>query len=139
MFSLNRVMLAGNVTKDPEEQKLKGGQVKAKFTLAVNRQWKSQGGEVQKETIFVDCVAWGKTAENVLEYVRKGRGLFVEGRLCIDHFKSTKDGSNVTYPYVTASSVLFGPRPAGQTSNGADDEEPTDDGEDAADDGNAFE
>ncbi len=86
----NKVMLMGNLTRDVEVRHTSGNQAVANIGLAVSRKWRSQDGELREETAFVDCEAWGKTAETLSKYVSKGRPLFVEGRLKLDQWE--KDG-----------------------------------------------
>lgn len=91
-FNLNRVMLAGNLTRDVELRHTAGNQAIAKIGLACNRRWKTPEGEQREETMFVDCEAWGKTAEFINQYFSKGRPIFIEGRLKLDQWedKETK-------------------------------------------------
>src|SRR5262245_11236047 len=79
--SLNKVMLMGNLTRDPELRYIPSGQGVATFTIAVNRAYNSQSGEKKEEVSFIRVVAWGKTGENCNQYLKKGSPVFVEGRL----------------------------------------------------------
>ncbi len=90
MPNLNRVMLMGNLTRDPELRYLPNNTAVASFGLAVNRRWRNQQGEMQEEVTFVDCEAWAKQAETINQYLRKGRPIFIEGRLKLDQWE--KDG-----------------------------------------------
>jgi single-strand DNA-binding protein len=81
MASFNRVILAGNLTRDPELRYTPKGSAVAGFGLAVNRTWKSESGESKEEVSFIDIEAWGRQAEVIAQYMRKGRPLLVEGRL----------------------------------------------------------
>lgn len=80
MSNYNRVILLGNLTRDPELRQTQGGASVAKLGLAVNRKY-TANGEQKESTCFVDLVAWGKQAEVLCQYVHKGDKLFVEGRL----------------------------------------------------------
>jgi single-strand DNA-binding protein len=84
MASFNRVILAGNLTRDPELRYTPKGTAVAKIGLAVNRTWKSESGESKEEVTFIDIEAWGRQAEVIAQYMRKGRPLLVEGRLKLD-------------------------------------------------------
>jgi single-strand DNA-binding protein len=85
MANLNRVLLIGRLTRDPETRATSGGQTVAKLGLAVNRNYtRRESGERVEETCFVDLEAWGRTAETMARYLRKGRQVFVEGRLRLD-------------------------------------------------------
>jgi single-strand DNA-binding protein len=87
MNGFNKVILAGNLTRDPELRYTPGGMAIAKFGLAVNRKWKdSQSGEMKEEVTFVDIDAFGKQAETIGNYLKKGRPILVEGRLKLDQW-----------------------------------------------------
>ncbi len=77
----NKVILMGNLTRDPEVRSLPSGQSVASFGLAVNRTWRGADGNQQESVSYIDCVAWGKTGEIIAQYVQKGRPLLVSGRL----------------------------------------------------------
>lgn len=77
----NKVILMGNLTRDPEVRSLPSGQSVTNFGLAVNRTWRGQDGTPQESVSFIDCVAWGKTGEIIAQYVQKGRPILVSGRL----------------------------------------------------------
>lgn len=79
-MNLNSVMLAGNLTRDIETRQA-GGSTVGKFGLAINRKYKTQAGEQREEVTFVDCEAWGKTAEVMAKYLGKGSPVLIEGRL----------------------------------------------------------
>lgn len=77
----NKVILMGNLTRDPETRTTSGGQSVTRFSLAVNRTWRSAAGEQQEAVSFIDCVAWGKPGEIIAQYLQKGRAVLVSGRL----------------------------------------------------------
>jgi single-strand DNA-binding protein len=77
----NKVVLMGNLTRDPETRTTPSGQSVTNFSLAVNRTWKGQDGTTQENVSYIDCVAWGKTGEIIAQYMQKGRALLVSGRL----------------------------------------------------------
>lgn len=81
MASLNKVLLIGNLTRDPELRYIPSGSAVTSFTLASNRVYKLQSGEKKEEVSFVRVVVWGRMAEVCNEYLKKGRPVFVEGRL----------------------------------------------------------
>jgi single-strand DNA-binding protein len=87
MASFNRVILAGNLTRDPELRYTPKGTAVAQITLAINRTWKSETGESKEEVSFVDVEAWGRQGEVIAQYMRKGRPLLVEGRLKQDKWE----------------------------------------------------
>lgn len=88
MATLNRVLLIGNLTRDPELRYTQGGQAVAEFGLAVNREFKAESGERKEEVCFVDCLAWAKQAEVIHRYLKKGRPVFLEGRLQYDTWEA---------------------------------------------------
>jgi single-strand DNA-binding protein len=92
MASFNKVILAGNLTRDPELRYTPKGTAVARITLAVNRVYTAEGGEKKEEVSFVDIDAWGRQAEVIAQYMKKGRPLLVEGRLKQDSWedKNTK-------------------------------------------------
>lgn len=93
MPNLNKVFLMGNLTRDIEIRVLPKGTPVGQFAMAINRKFKTESGEQREEVLFVDCEAWGKTAETLAKYVGKGSPLYVEGRLRLDQWedKTTKE------------------------------------------------
>ena len=87
MANFNRVILAGNLTRDPELRYTPKGTAIASFGLAINRKWKSETGEAKEEVTFVDVEAWDRQAEVVAQYFKKGRPILVEGRLKFDQWE----------------------------------------------------
>jgi single-strand DNA-binding protein len=77
----NKVILMGNLTRDPEVRTTPNGQSVANFSLAVNRTWRDANGQTQDAVSYIDCVAWGKAGEIIAQYMQKGRSLLVSGRL----------------------------------------------------------
>ena len=102
---LNKIFLMGRLTRDPELRRTQSGTAVTSFSLAVDRDFKSQSGE--KETDFIDVVAWRSTAEFVAKYFTKGRMAVVEGRLQIREWKD-KDGNNRRSAEVVADNIYFG-------------------------------
>jgi single-strand DNA-binding protein len=93
MANLNKVMLIGNLTRDPELRVTPKGTAICTFSIAVNRKFKDDSGGEREEVTYVDIEAWGKSGENISKYCTKGRPLFVEGRLRLDQWedKNTKE------------------------------------------------
>ena len=77
----NKVILMGNLTRDPEVRTTPNGQSVANFSIAVNRTWKGSDGSQQDSVSYIDCVAWGRTGEVIAQYMQKGRPILVSGRL----------------------------------------------------------
>jgi single-strand DNA-binding protein len=92
MPSLNKVMLMGNLTRDPELRVTPKGTAICQFSLAINREFKLESGEKRDEVVFVDVEAWGKAGETVAKYLTKGKPLFVEGRLKLEQWEDKKTG-----------------------------------------------
>ncbi|MAD24986.1 MAG: single-stranded DNA-binding protein [Verrucomicrobiales bacterium] len=94
MASFNKVILMGNLTRDPELRYTPKGTAVAKLGLAVNRTWRNADGQQQDETTFVDVDAFGKQAETLGQYMQKGRPILVEGRLKLDQWEDKNTGQN---------------------------------------------
>lgn len=106
MASYNKVLLMGNLTRDVELKYTPGNQAVANIGLAVNRRYKTAEGEQREETTFVDCEAWGRTAEVMNQYLAKGRPVFVEGRLKLDTW-TDKDGGKRSKHRVVVENFQF--------------------------------
>ena len=106
-MNMNLVVLAGNLTRDPELRVVSSGQPVANIGLAVNRRWKDKSGEQKEETLFITVVAWGRTAELCAEHLRKGASVAVEGRLQSRSWED-KDGGKRSTIEVVADRVHFG-------------------------------
>src|SRR5436190_19752212 len=105
MASLNKVLLIGNLTRDPDLRYTSAGTAVANLRLAVNRTFVVQGDK-REETLFIDVVAWGKQAEACGEYLAKGSAIFVDGRLQSREYE-VKDGGKRTVIEVVADTVQF--------------------------------
>jgi single-strand DNA-binding protein len=105
MAGFNKIILMGNLTRDPEIRYAPSGTPVANFGLAVNRKYR-QGEEMKEEVCFVDIVVFGKQAETCGQYLSKGNGALVEGRLQMRKFE-TKDGQKVTKHEVVAENIRF--------------------------------
>lgn len=90
----NKVLLMGNLTRDVELRHTSSNQAVANIGLAVNRSWRTPEGETREEVTFVDCEAWGKTAETLSKFLSKGRPVFIEGRLKLDTWQDKEGGGN---------------------------------------------
>lgn len=117
MANFNKVILAGNLTRDPQLSYLPSGTPVCEFGLAINRKWKSQTGEMKEEVCFVDCRAFGRPGETINQYMTKGRPILVEGRLRFEQWEG-KDGQKRSRLSVVAEGFQFlggppGNRPAG--------------------------
>ena len=108
-MNYNRIILAGHVTRDPQLSYLPSQTAVVEFGLAASRKWKGQDGQVKEEVCFVDCRAYGKSAETLNQYVKKGSALLVEGRLQFDQWE--KDGQKRSKHRVAVDSFQFGSKP----------------------------
>jgi single-strand DNA-binding protein len=113
MAMLNRVLLIGNLTRDPELKYTPQGTAVCDFAIALNEKFKAKDGTWQEKVHYIDIAAWGRTAEVCGEYLKKGRPVFVEGRLNQDRWE--QDGQKRSKVRVTAERVQFlgGPPGAG--------------------------
>ena len=107
MASFNKVILVGNLTRDPELRYTPKGTAIAKFGLAVNRVWTNEAGEKKEEVTFVDIDVFGRTAENVAQYMRKGSPLLVEGRLRLDQWDDKQTGQKRSKLGVVGEIIQF--------------------------------
>ncbi len=105
--SFNRVILAGNMTRDPESRALPSGQPLTKFSLAINRSYTTKDGEKREEVTYVDIDAFGKQAEVIAKYCSKGSGILVEGRLKQDSWDDKKTGEKRTKLGVILENFTF--------------------------------
>ncbi len=106
MSNFNKVLLMGNLTRDPQLTYLPSETAVVDFGLAVNRKWKSREGENRDETCFVDCRMFGRRAEVINKYCKKGNPLFIEGRLTFDSWQA-QDGTKRSKLKVTVENFEF--------------------------------
>ena len=119
MASFNKVMLLGNLTRDPEVKYTPKGSAVADIGLAVNRTYTTDGGEKREETTFVDVAMWGRQAEIAGEYLKKGRPLFVEGRLQLDTWDDKQTGQKRSKMRVVCENFqMLGSRDGGGEGGG---------------------
>ena len=119
MANLNRVLLLGNVTRDPEVRYTPKGSAVCDLGIAVNRAYTTDSGEKSEEVTFVDVTLWGRTAEIASEYLKKGRPVFIEGRLQMDTWDDKQTGQKRTRLRVVAENMqLLGGRPQGGADSG---------------------
>ena len=114
MASFNKVILLGNLTRDPEVRYTPKGSAVTDLGIAVNRQYTLENGEKREEVTFVDVTFWGRTAEVAGEYLKKGRPIFIEGRLQLDTWDDKQSGQKRSKLRVVAEGMqLIGARPGG--------------------------
>lgn len=102
----NKVILMGNLTRDPETRSTSSGQSVTNFSLAVSRSWKGQDGSQQEQTSFINCVAWAKAGEIIAQYLTKGSPVLVSGRLDQRSYED-KDGNKRTAVEVVVEDFNF--------------------------------
>ena len=120
MANLNKVLLLGNVTRDPEIRYTPKGSAVCDLGVAVNRAYTIDSGEKREEVTFVDVTLWGRTAEVASEYLRKGRPVFIEGRLQMDTWDDKQTGQKRSRLRVVAENMqLLGGRPPGGATDAA--------------------
>ena len=107
MNGFNKVIIAGNLTKDPELRYTPKGTAVAKLGLAINRTWTGEDGKKNEETTFVEIDAWGKQAETISQYLKKGRPVLIEGRLKLDQWDDKTTGRKQQRLGVTLESFTF--------------------------------
>lgn len=127
MANLNKVMIIGNVTRDPEIKYTPKGSAVVDIGIAVNRTFTPEGGERREETTYIDVTLWGRTAETAAEYCKKGRSVYVEGRLQLDSWEDKASGQKRSKLRVVGENYqLLDRRPgvaSGSAGSGGGDEE----------------
>lgn len=107
MPNLNKVMLMGNITRDPEVRYTPKGTAVTDISLAINRTYSLDDGERREETTYVDVTYWGRQAEVIGEYMKKGRPIYVEGRLQLDQWEDKTTGQNRSRLKVVGDNFQF--------------------------------
>ena len=106
MANFNKILLLGNLTRDPQLSYLPSQTAVGEFGLAVNRKWTGKDGEKKEETCFVDCRSFGKQAETINKYLTKGRPVFIEGRLTFESW-TAQDGTKRSRHRVIVENFQF--------------------------------
>ncbi len=113
MANLNKVMLMGNLTRDPEVRHTPKGLAVAELAMAINRTWKDEQGQKQEETTFVDITFYGRSAELAQQYLTKGRPLYVEARLKLDTWDDKETGKKRSKLKLIGENMQFLSSPQG--------------------------
>lgn len=116
--SFNKVLLMGNLTRDVELKYTQSNMAVGNFGIAVNHRYKTASGELKEDVMFVDCEAWGKTAEALSKFFTKGRPIFLEGRLKLDTWQDKNDGSKRSKHKVVIENFHFVDSKAGGEGGG---------------------
>jgi single-strand DNA-binding protein len=118
MANVNRVILIGNLTRDPQLKYLPSQTAVAEFGLAINRKYKSASGEAKEDVCFVDCTAFGRTGEVINQYCQKGKQIYIEGRLKYDSWEDKQGGGKRSKLGVVVENFQFlGGRESGAGPN----------------------
>jgi single-strand DNA-binding protein len=119
MANFNKVLLMGNLTRDPEVRYTPKGTAIATIGLAVNRNWTTETGEKKEEVTFVDVDVWGRQAETIGQYMSKGRPIFIEGRLKLDQWDDKESGQKRSKLKIVCESFQFlgSPKGTGEVSD----------------------
>ena len=124
MANLNKVMLIGNLTRDPELRYTPKGTAVADIGMAINRVWNNDAGQKQEETTFVDVTLWGRQAELAEKYLGKGRGVYIEGRLQLDTWDDKETGKKRSKLKVVGENLQFLPDGKGASGGGGGGQRP---------------
>jgi single-strand DNA-binding protein len=131
MPSFNRVLLMGHLTRDPQSKFLPSQTQVCDFGLAVNRKYKTAGGEEREDVLFIDCSAFGNVAKTIDTHFKKGKAIFVEGRLKLDQWEDKNGGGKRSKISAVVEGFRFVGGPANGNGSGSGgssgDELPTDD------------
>ncbi|MFT3989929.1 MAG: single-stranded DNA-binding protein [Luteolibacter sp.] len=119
MANLNKVMLMGNLTRDPELRYTPKGTAVADIALAINRVWTNEQNQKQEETTFVDVTLWGRQAELAQQYLTKGRGVYIEGRLQLDTWDDKATGQKRSKLKIVGENLQFLPGGGNANSGGS--------------------
>ena len=107
MASFNKVILIGNLIRDPELKFLPTGKGVCNISMAVNRRWRTEAGEEREDVYFADCKAFGKQAETLAQYIKKGHPLMIEGRLTREEWDDKKSGEKKSATRIMIESFQF--------------------------------
>ena len=125
MMTMNKVMVAGNLTRDPVVRQTQTGFAVGSFGLAMNERYTTRQGAEREDTCFVEVEVWGKQAQTCGQYLRKGAPAFVEGRLRSDQWEDRQTGQQRNKLIVRADRVQFLPAPARMQTRTRDEGKPT--------------
>ena len=116
MASLNKVILMGNLTRNPDLKQVSSGKSVCDFGIAVNRRYRSSEGELMEEACFIEVTVWGKQAESTSKYMKKGNLILLEGRLRFERWEDP-EGNNRSRLSVVGENITFMPKHDGYKSN----------------------
>jgi single-strand DNA-binding protein len=125
-MSVNKVILIGNLGKDPELTNLPSGGQVAKFSLATTEKFKDKSGVYQDKTDWHNIVIWGKTAENAAKYLKKGSPVYLEGRISYGSYQDKDGVKKYTTDIVVSSMQFLGSKQGGNDNNQGSEQQPND-------------
>lgn len=120
-MNLNKVHLAGNITRDPELKKTNSGQSVCEISLAINHRYKTSAGVEKDEVVFIGAILWAKVAESFARHVRKGQNVYLEGRITQDKWDDKNTGEKRTKTKIVVNEWQF----CGRKEDGGNRAEPT--------------
>lgn len=132
MYSLNRAQIIGNLTRDPEMRFTPSGQGVCSFAIATNRRWRDKDGNNQEQTEFHDVVAWGKLAEIISQYAKKGNKIYIEGRLQTRSWDAQDGSKKYRTEIVTEDFVFLSPKGEGGIPTSSSEDYPIEETETTA-------
>lgn len=120
MASYNRIVLMGNLTRDPALSYTAGNLAVCKFGLATNHRWRDKEGKDREEVCFVDCTVFGRAGETFNQYMKKGRSVLIEGRLRLDQWTSPEGDKRSKHEVIVENFTFVGARPGESPGEGSD-------------------
>lgn len=121
MVGVNRVLLAGNLARDPQVKETGNGRRMATFPVAINKRWRNNAGELKTETAFFRIIVWNNTAEICSRYLKKGRPVLIEGRLEIRSFQNG-EGKTQYITQIVGDQITFLGKPAKEEDQESDEQ-----------------
>ena len=112
-MNVNKVIIVGRLTRDPEKKSIPSGQTVTNFSIATSRKWKSQDGQDQEKTEFHNIIAWGKRGDVIAQYMTKGQEIYLEGRLETRNWDDAESGKKMYRTEIVMEDFQFGSRPGG--------------------------
>jgi single-strand DNA-binding protein len=112
-MNVNKVIIVGRLTRDPEKKAIPSGQTVTNFSIATSRKWKGNDGQEQEKTEFHNIVAWGKVGEIIAQYVIKGQEIYIEGRLETRNWEDQESGKKMYRTEIILENFQFGSKPGG--------------------------
>jgi len=114
-MNVNKVILVGRLTRDPEKKVIPSGQTVTNFSIATSRKWKNQEGQEQEKTEFHNIIAWARRGEIIAQYMTKGQEIYLEGRLETRNWEDQETGKKMYRTEIVLEDFQFGAKPAGTT------------------------